>query len=205
MITRKREKVPDGFWGVEKGPIRMIDVTRDSGDGSTAVYVIEEPPGYRTVRYNTRKYRIFCPWVYFFALVSRHLEVHGDNCLYVFFSRKHLDSLSQRGLLIPPLSNQHNEGGICMPEIDTSGMKSPVEVAMSIVWNFWASEGKEYSSFSFGIAPALLRKNASQSAPGRIFSNWSRLEPNAVMNLDFRKSEYDSIEKVVKEIDFSYM
>lgn len=199
MLSKKSAEVPVGYWGVSKGYIRMIHVAPHG----YAVYAIEESPGYRTIRYNRRKYRIFCPWVYFIVRVYRNLNVDG-SCLYAFFSKKRLEALDQQGLMIAPFSNGHVDGGICMPQIESEA-KSPLELALEIIWHFWASEGQEYGSFTFGGLPEELSHKVVVGKYGGIFSRWSKLTPNQVVNLDFDKSDYASIESAVRGLKFNYM
>lgn len=203
MMRKQPANKPDGFWGEAKGPIKMIEV---GSNRTSAVYVIEEPLGYRTVRYNTRKYKVFCPWVYFICLVRDHLEMEGGPGMYAYFSRKQITDLSKKCLLLAPFSNSHEEGGVCMPAIDTEDMKSPLEVAMAMVWSFWASEGKEFGYSTYKITPDILKKGARHTSPGgRIFSNWSKLDPEKVLNLDFQKPELESLEEAAENLDFGYM
>lgn len=100
MLTGKKKSpylplTPEA-WGQAKGCIKHIEPNDFS-----ALYVIEEAPGYRTIRLHHKKYRIFCPWMYFLAHVEFLYDEFrcGGGYLRVFSSKSRLESMNEKAHL----------------------------------------------------------------------------------------------------------
>ena len=174
-------------WGEAKGPIRHMYIK----DDQSCIYVIEEAPGYRVIRFNKRKYRIFCPWVYFFVKVILGNPLsgpgffsHGTHCFYVFFSSIQVKSLTEDLLSRAVFPNTSTDGSVCLPPRGQKGNRA-IEVALAMIYDFWGSNGNE---FHFSRGPGALFDGVPHGTPGKIFGKWSRLEPWRVMRLDFGKT-----------------
>lgn len=191
----KSKARPAEFWGQSKGYIRQIEIK-----GHSAVYVIEESPGYRTIRYNRRKYRVFCPWVYFFVRIQANLVVESGG-FYAFFSRKRLETLDQQGLSIAPFSNTTAEGSVCLPVFKPIS-KVPIELALESIWYFWVSNGSEFSEDLVCELPPGIKTNFSGERFGSILSWWAKMSPKQVVNLEFCAATYGSISEACSSLRF---
>lgn len=214
MITKKIswvDQLPPGYWGKVKGSVLAIHPDHRKS-APCAVYAIEEPPGYRVIRFNHRKYRVFCPWIYFMVRVwgpsatSQKPSAVNDGALYSFFSTKQILSTAEPLLYRSFFSNSYPDCGICLPDIDYTS-EHPIEVALSLIWHFWASDGTEYRREVYNEnVPGVLRRRCGKAVPyGRIFGKWSGMTPDAVMRLEYRKATPASIDEAVKGLDFDFI
>lgn len=202
MITAPRETAPSPvpeFWGKVKGMIRHIEIHRG---GEYAVYAIEESPGFREIRFNRRKYRIFFPWIYFFVRVTKGCETKGGK-LYVLVSKKQLKDLDDPSLLLAPFPSSLKGGAICMPD-GRNKMTKPIHTALDVICEFWKSNSAELRSDGQCTIPTQLSKGKTFSKLGSVYGNWSRLTAEQALNMDFEKPERNSIRTMATKAGWDF-
>jgi hypothetical protein len=201
MITKPRETLsppPPEFWGKVKGGIRHIQIMPD---GSEATYVIEESPGWREIRYNKRRYRIFFPWVYFFVRVFRTCKTPATGKLYAVVSRQRAKNLDDQCLLYAPFPSVHQNGWVCMPNDECTSEK-PIDCALKVIYQFWYANSSELQIYGSDIVPGKLQEKTNSSGKGKVFGNWSKLSPVESLNLDYLNVG-SSIKQFCEDVDWN--
>lgn len=186
MITKPKSApitLAPEFWGKVKGMVRHIQV---AGDGSEATYVFEESPGWREIRYNRRRYRIFFPWMYFFIRVFASCKTPVSGMLYAFISKKQAKDIEEICLRLAPFPSSHKNGWICMPSNENAS-ETPIECALKVIHQFWYANSSDLEVYGSDVVPDKLAHKVREDRRGAIFTNWSKLTPAESMNLEYQE------------------
>lgn len=192
------------IWGVEKGAIRRIDIrSGDEDSEDRAVYVIEEPPGYRDLKFSRKKHRIFFPWIYFFSEVGKgDHDLFWIHAFYGCISKVRVNDLGSKVLRYAPFPNSSGCGELCLPD-QKIGFENPLECALHGVQLFWLSNGNEMRPSEVNVPHRLVNKK-SKDWRRRIFAEWAALSPKEVMGLDWGRMPrgMESINDALSEMNW---
>lgn len=170
-------------WGKPSGHIRHVQEGKCDGRDS-AIYLIEEPPGFRPLRFKKRRYNIFFPWSYFFVQVLHEkFDFYWFGDVFAAIAKSRLKSLDTPDLRRAPFPNSTDGGILCLPN-QKEGSPTPVEAAILAVDLFWRSNGNEFSIPASMLPEPLSLKVAKI---GAIFSAWAKMSPKEVMSASWCK------------------
>jgi hypothetical protein len=184
----------DPKWGEAKGLVRSIHETHVF-DRSSAVYIIEEPPGKKTILFKRGRYEVFCPWIYFLVAVNDLGRLIGNHCMMTFFSRRRLEDGVESKLLLPPFSNMSHTSLVCLPPFVAKEAHSPIwKAPFQGIDSFWKSRGDRFEFATSWIPEPLMKGfHPSKDNFGVIYRNWSRLDFRSAMRLYFPDIADESI------------
>jgi hypothetical protein len=187
------------FWGKPEGDIRYICGTSDY-----AIYVIEEEPGKRSIKWMyERTTTLWFPWIYFFVKVPRGLKTSLCSPAYILISRRRQETLEERTLMIPYLPNLFKHGGICPNHQVPLKAMSPAVLARSFVTWYWMSKGSRVFDGTV-LPPSNMKRSAHTATDISIIRSWSRSTPEKVLKIDFQKARFRSVKEAAHRLQFAY-
>jgi hypothetical protein len=189
------------FWGAPGGDIRYICESLNY-----AVYVIEEKPGKRAIKWEHGRTSLWFPWIYFFIRIPRTLETCKWAPAYILISRERQETLKEKTLMVPYLPNLFNHGGICPNHEDPLTALSPMVLARKFVTWFWMSRGTRVF-VDFMELPSNLKKflimDVHDAAP-KMVRHWSKSSTRSVLKINFQKARYRSVIEAAHSLRFAY-
>lgn len=190
-FVSRHESTPVENWGVAKGSVRHILVESDKTHAS---YVIEEPPGVKSMSIvisDSKRWShdVFLPWRYSVIRVRWDGRVSLGNCGWVYFSNKKAEDLEEKTLFPAVLPNVFQNGSICLG-YGSLWDRSPVRSAWKAVRRIYPDSNQWIHG---DVPPAIISRPRESGCLDHVckgglkdfLCTWSKLSEKEVSEIDW--------------------